>query len=245
MQQFLNSIGDAFGNAAAFIPTLLGAIVVFVVGWLIAALLKRLTKRGLESTGFNSLVQRGKVSEMMDRTGAAFEPAAVVASVVFWAVMIATLLLVANILGLVAISTLLTDLLAFLPNVLVAVVVLTVAIAVGQLAFELIEASIGGRVGGANILANIAKYGVIAFGAFIALNQLQISTFIVNSLFVAIVGALAVAFVIAFGIGNIPLAREISSNWYHKSRRTTEEIKAAKESEPPTGERPDIRRPAA
>lgn len=229
MQQIVDTLSRTLAGIIAFLPNLLGAILILIVGWIVAAVLRNLTDRVLESVGFDNLVQRGKVRERMEHTGRAFDPSQIVASIVYWAVLITTFLLAANALGLAAISELLTRLVVFLPLVLVAIVVVVVAVAIAEIAFEAIMASIGDRVEGASVIANVARWSIIAFGIFAALSQLQIASSIVNALFFAIIGAISVAFAISFGLGNVDLAKEVTRNWYNRAQGKVEK---AKEEEP-------------
>lgn len=229
MQQILDTLSGILASIVAFVPNLLAAVVILIVGWLIAVVLRNLTDRALESVGFDNLIQRGKVRERMEQTGQSFDPSSIVASIVYWAVLITTFLLAANALGLTAISELLTRLVVFLPLVLVAIVVVAIAVAIAEIAYEGIMASIGERVEGASVIASVARWAIIAFGIFAALSQLQVAPAIVNTLFIAIIGSVAVAFAISFGLGNVELARDVTRNWYNKTRGKVEE---AKDEEP-------------
>lgn len=229
MQQIIDALGRTLGRIVAFLPNLLGAVVILIVGWILAVVLRNLTDRVLESVGFDNLIQRGRVRERMEQSGRTFDPSQIVASIVYWAVLITTFLLAANALGLAAISELLTRLVVFLPLVLVAIVVVAIAAAIAEIAYEAIMASIGDRVDGAEVIASVARWSIIAFGIFAALSQLQIAPAIVNALFISIIGAIAVAFAISFGLGNVELARDVTKNWYNKTRGKVEE---AKEEEP-------------
>jgi uncharacterized protein YhhL (DUF1145 family) len=236
MEQTIQALDATFARFVAFLPTLLGALVVLIVGWIVAILLGRLADTILERLGFDSLIHRGKVHETLQEHGSSYDPSRIVGAIVFWAALITTFLLTANILGLTGISELLTGLVAFLPYVAVAAIALVVAVALAQIAYDAIIALIGDRVEGAQAIASAAKWGIIAFGIFMALSQLQIAPVIVNGLFLAFVGAIALAFAISFGWGNIELAKEITEHWY---RKTTEQAKTDKpESGEEKGKRP-------
>lgn len=217
MEQILNTLQGTFTRIVDFLPNLLGALVILIVGWIVAYALRRLTDSALESVGFDNLIQRGKVREKMEQAGRFYDPSQVVSNIVYWAVLITTFLLAANALGLAAISDLLSNLVSFLPLVLVAVIVVAVAVALAQLAFEAIMASVAPRIGDGEILANVTKWAIIAFGIFAALSQLQIAPAIVNTLFIAVIGAIAIAFAISFGVGNVDLAKEITREWYDRT----------------------------
>lgn len=228
MIQTFQALDAMFAGFVGFLPTLLGATVVLVVGWVVSILLGRGTDALLERVGFDALISRGRVQDTLMEHGGQFDPSHIVGTIVYWAALITTFLLTANILGLTAVSDLLIRLVAFLPFVAIAVIALFVAVAFGQIAYDAIMALIGDRVEGATAIASAAKWGIIAFGIFVALSQLQIAPVIVNGLFLALVGAIALAFAVSFGWGNIELAREITEKWY---RRTSAEVSSKKPGE--------------
>lgn len=219
MEQIIKTLTDTFSKIVAFLPNLLGALAILIAGWIIAWTLRRITDGVLERVGFDNLIQRGKIRERMEQSGQYYDPSQIVGSIVYWAVLITTFLLAANALGLAAISELLTRLVVFLPLVLVAIVVIAVAVAIAEIAYEAIMASVAPRIEGGETIARIAKYVIIAFGVFAALSQLRVAPAIVNTVFIAIVGAFSVAFAIAFGLGNVELAKEVTRNWYERTQK--------------------------
>lgn len=237
MNQIADSFDATFSNFIGFLPTLAAAIVVLIAGWIVAWLLGSLTDSVLERLGFDNLVQRGKVKETFRDHGSHYDPSRIVGAIVFWAALITTFLLTADILGLTAISTLLTGLVAFLPFVAVAVIALVVAVALAQIAYDAIIALIGDRVEGAVAIASAAKWGIIAFGIFVALSHLRIAPVVVNGVFLVFISAIGLAFAISFGWGNIELAREITGNWYHRTMRQPESSSSSRD-EQEKGDRP-------
>lgn len=225
MEQTLQVLDGIFAGFLAFLPSLIGATLVLVIGWGVAILLGRLTNAILERLGFDSLIHRGRVHETLGEHGGHYDPSRIVGTIVFWAVLITAFMLTADVLGLTGVSVALGGVVAFLPFVAIAIIALVVTVALAQIAHDAIITLLGERVEGAHAIASAAKWGIIAFGIFVALSQLQIAPVIVNGLFLAFVGAVAVAFAISFGWGNIELAREITNNWY---RRTAEQAKQTK-----------------
>lgn len=221
MSIFSRSLQTTLVGIAAFLPNLLGAIAVLIVGWILAAVLARISNAVLERLGFDNLIERGRVRETMVEHGSEYDPSRIVGTVVFWSVLVTTFLLAADILGLKAVSVLLTRLIAFMPFVAVAVIAVVVAVALAQIAYDAIVALIGERVEGSHTIAAAAKWGIIVFGVFIALSQLQIAPAIVNGLFLAVVGGLALAFAISFGLGNVDLAKDVTRDWHNRGWGTT------------------------
>lgn len=232
MELLTESFQGALDRTVAFLPNLAGALVVLIAGWIVAVLLARVADAVLERLGFDGLVQRGRLKETLAEHGTQFDPSRIVGSLVYWTVLITTFLLTANILGLTAVSVLLTRLIAFLPFVAVAVIAVVVAVALSQIAYEAIVALIGDRIEGSKTIAAAAKWGIIIFGVFVAMSQLQIAPAIVNGLFLGVVGALALAFAVSFGLGNVDLAKQITGDWYNHAWRRTDQMEETRKRRP-------------
>lgn len=201
----------------ALIPRLLLALGLLMVGFAIAKMVEHGTDRGLRRVGFNRWMSEGGVSEALERAGTDLEPSTVLAKLVFWMVMLAAILLGADFLGLSTVS-LFGELVAYVPNVIAAVVVLVIGIILGEFVKDLVLAS-AGALHAAPTLARVAKGAIILLAVFMALEQLDIAQDIVLVFFVAVVGAAALATGIAFGLGGRDVAAEITRDWYERSKR--------------------------
>jgi hypothetical protein len=157
------------------------------------------------------------VTEALERAGTSLDPSSVLAKLAFWTVMVLVIVLAANALGVEAVSSLFAELLAYIPNVIAAVVVLVLGILLGEFVKDLVLASAGGVAGGTT-LARAAKAAVILLAAFMALEQLDIAQDIVLVFFIAVVGAAALAAGIAFGLGGKEIAAEMAREWYERTR---------------------------
>src|SRR5690606_29834923 len=142
----------------------------------------------LRRIGFNRWMREGGVTEALARAGTTMAPSGVIAALVFWTVMVLVILLSASALGLGVVNALFYELLAYIPNVIAAVIVLVLGIVLGEFTKDLILASAGGLVGGVT-LARAAKAAVIVLAVFMGLEQLGIAQDIVLVAFIAVVGA--------------------------------------------------------
>jgi hypothetical protein len=226
-EQIRSYFGSGVGRVTAFLPNLLAAVVIAVVGYLLSRLAGSLCRRILARIGFDAWAAR----HIHPRAGAAAKrPAsAVLGSVVFGIGLLITATLAANSLGLQTLSAGLNRILAFIPNVLVAGIIVAVAVAVGNLL-----ASLVGTVSNPT-LAKAAKVAVIVLASFMALDQLGVSRRVVMTTFTAFVGAAAVAAAIAFGVGNIPLAREYTQRLRERGKSRIERattVEAPAQAEP-------------
>lgn len=196
---------QAWTATAAYTPRLVAALAIVLVGLVVAALVRRVTRQVLSAARFDRVVTAAGVHTADEDSG--YEPKGLVAGIVYWLVLLVALQLAAETLGAVALSVALAGLIGYLPHVLVAVTILVVALALANFVAGAVQANIN-EVG-----ARVARWSIIGFGAFAALSQLQIAEPIVNALFYATVATLGATVVVAFGVGSIPAARELVRRW--------------------------------
>src|SRR5215212_5929035 len=150
-----SSFAQVFGE---LVPALLGALVIVFAGYLLARLAERLVDRLLRKMKLNQALERGGVMQAVERSGSHFNPTRVIANLVFWLVMFVVLLLAANALGLQSLANVFQELVSYIPQVIAAVVIITVGIVLGGFVGGLIMASAGGLHGGPT-LARVGKGG--------------------------------------------------------------------------------------
>jgi hypothetical protein len=225
----------------AFLPRLAAALGILMVGLAIAKMVERGTDMALRRIGFDRWMREGGVTEALERAGTTLDPSSVIARLVFWTMMLLVILMSANALGVVAVSVLFGELLAYIPSVITAVIVLVIGILLGEFVKDLVLASAGGLPGGVN-LARAAKGAIILLAVFMALEQLDIAQDIVLVFFVAVVGAAALAAGLAFGLGGQDVARQITRDWYDRAQATAR-LRAERESHYRTGQVAPLRQP--
>lgn len=216
----------------AFLPALIGAIVILVVGFVVAKLLRKGTDAVLQKVGFDQAASRGGIDDALARMGTRMDPSSLVASLVFWVVLLVAILMAANALDLTAITAMFEELVTYIPNVIVAILILVFAMMLGEFVKDLILATLGG-VEEARMLAPLAKVSIIVLAIFMALDQLQIAEGIVQTAFTLLLGALALAVGLAFGLGNRELAAEYTRRWVKRGEQKAREIKNEADEEAP------------
>jgi hypothetical protein len=213
--EFGARIQDSFSQIGAFVPSLVGALVILFAGYLLAKLVQRATARVLRRLHLNEALERGGVMHAVERTGASVNPARVVADLTFWLVMFAVLLVAANALGLRSLAEVFGELVGYIPSVIAAVVIVIVGIVLGNFVGGLVQAS-AGTIHGGPTMARIGRVGVIVIAVFMALQELGVATEIVTTAFASLFGAVALALALSFGLGNRELAGEITRAWYER-----------------------------
>ena len=204
---------DAF---FAFIPQLLGAIVILVVGYIVAKILQAVVSRVLKAVGFDGWMERGGIKQFFEREQTRETPATVLGKLVFWFVFIITITMAADALGIQQVSQVLAQLIAYIPSIIAAILILILA--------ALLANFLSGIVRGAtdnDILANIARYAIIVYAVFAALTELGIAAQLTAPTFLIVLGAVALAAAIAFGWGGRDVAKDLIERYYDRSDEVT------------------------
>jgi len=225
------SLAAAMALLFSAIPKIIGFLLIVAAGWFIASLIERGLAAILRSIRFNHFAERAGLSDFVEKMGMNTDPAGMVGLVVKWFVRLIALVVAFDALGLPAVSEVLRQLLLWLPNVVVALVVLVI----GGLAARALSNVVRGAANEAglsntNFLAKTAAVVVWAFAIVVAVNQLGIATELVNTLFMAIVGALALGVGLAFGLGGRETAAEIVRKAYSKAQDNSQKMKQLAES---------------
>jgi small-conductance mechanosensitive channel len=206
-------------GALAFVPRIIGALIILLIGWGIARLLARLVDTGLDRLQFDRRVGDTGMGRYLTRSGVTMPPSDFVASLVKWIVLLITFMISADALGLPQVSAVFTAVLAYIPNVIAAIAIL----AIGALLADFLAGAVRGafsaaRPAAGEILATVTYWSIIVFVALGALAQLQIAPDLVRTLYTAVIGTVALAAAIAFGLGlrdfasDIATGRELSAN---------------------------------
>jgi hypothetical protein len=215
----MTSLAAAMALFFSAIPKVLGFVVIVVVGWIISSLIERGVAMILRAVKFNVLAGRAGLSDFVDKMGANTDPAGLIGQVVKWFIRLIALVVAFDALGLPAVSDVLRQLLLWLPNVIVALVVLVIGgLAARALSNIVRGAASEGGLDNADFLAKLSSVMVWAFAIVVAVNQIGIATTLVNTLFMAFVGALALGVGLSFGLGGRETAAEIVRSWYSKAQ---------------------------
>jgi hypothetical protein len=204
----------------------IGALLIILIGWIVAGALARITTEVLKRAGADRLfAEHG--GEVYGSQSQRVKPSIVAGELVKWLIRIIFLVAAANVLGMTQVSQLLNQILLWIPNLIVAAVILLLAPLLARFVRRAIDVG-AGEMGFTNapLLGRIAEIAIIAFAVVIAIDQLGIAATLVNTLFIGLVGALALAFGLAFGLGGREVAAEITQSWYESSQATAARVRA-------------------
>ena len=223
----LVSVTTALQNLIGFLPALIGAILILVLGWIIAGIIAGLVERGLKAVGFERAAQTTGIAGFIQQAGSGWTASKVVAEIVKWFIRLIAIQAAASVLGLTQISQAINAVLLWLPNLVVAIVIIVVAALLANFVASIVRgatAEMGFSTPG--LIANIARYAIIVFAVVAAINQLGIAPTVVNTLFIGTVAAVALAFGLAFGLGGQGTAARVTEGWYASGQQAAERVRS-------------------
>ena len=227
-EAMLTSIAAALALLMAAVPKVIGFLLILLVGWFIAGLIAKAVGAILRNVRFNDFARRSGLGDFVDQMGVQTDPAGVLAATVKWFVRLLVLIVAFDALGLPAVSQVLNQLLLWMPNLVVALVVLVIAGLAANALHSLVRgATAKAGFSSPDLFANIAYVSVWVFGVVVAVNQVGIAGTLVNTLFMGFIGALALALGLSFGLGARETAGQIVSDWYDEMRRSKGKVAAA------------------
>jgi len=203
----------------AFLPALIGAIIIFVVGWIIARLVKAAVERLLKLVRFDKATEKTGVQGFLKKGDIAKLPSEIIGVLVYWFIMIIVITATLDALGIPIVSDLFNSIFLYIPSVVAAIIVLILGFLLGTLLSAIVKtAASNAGLKNAEGLGKLALYAVVFFSAAIALIQLGIGEEIVASAFGLIFGAAALALALAFGLGGRDVAAEYLKRWLEEKK---------------------------
>jgi hypothetical protein len=181
---------------------LLGALVILIVGWLVAKAIRRIVDWLLNAVRFDTLADKAGISEVLRKGNLKITAREVLSGLVYWLVIIMVLVMVVNALGLPKASDVLASLFAYIPKVIAALFILVVAIFLASFVSGIVRIAAGNaNLPKPDLLAGISRWAIIIFAVTISLAQLGIAPLLVTATFNIILGGIVLALAIAFGLG--------------------------------------------
>ena len=193
---------ELWESILAYLPNLVGAIVVFVVGMIIAVILNRFILRLSELLRLDELASRLELKNVFERMGVRLRVGALLAWIVKWFFIIVSLIAATDILGWKEVTDFLKQVVYYIPQVIIAVIILLAGILLGNFVRQILRSTLeAARLAAADVLSGLAKWAIIVFSFMAALVQLNIAPELIQTLFTGLVAALALAGGLAFGLG--------------------------------------------
>lgn len=227
-------VENAWSDVATFVPRLAAFLLVLVVGYLVAKAVAKVLDTVLERVGFDEAVERGGVRRAL--ASSRYDASDLVSKVVFYGLVLLVLQLAFGVFGPNPVNDLLTEVVAYLPKVVVAIVIIVLASAIAAGVKDVVSNALGGLSYG-RALGTGAGASILTVGVFAALSQLEIAPVIVNGLFYALLAVVVGSAVIAIGGGGIQPMRQrwekALMTYDAEKPRIRQELQAARVQEPP------------
>jgi len=188
----VNSLQGLWMSVINFLPSLIGALVVLIVGLIVAAVIRAIVQKIIDSIKVDALLKKIGLGPHFERGGLQINSGKFVGLLVYWFLIIVFVLAAADILQLWGLSAFLQSVVAYLPNIIVAVLIMLAAVVLANFLRSLVRASVASaRLHGSKFLGSLTWWVVIVFGLLAALIQLGIATVIINTLVTGLIAMLA------------------------------------------------------
>jgi len=217
---FLASLTSFWTQLAAYVPQLLGGIVLLFVGWIMAKLVRSGVLHLLKLIHFDVLAERSGIEAFLKQGNLDVSLTRVLSNLVYWVLLLIVIVTVSNSLGLHMVAELFNKIVLYIPNMIVAILVLVFGSLLSRLINRVIFAYLN-KIGveGALTISTISEYGVLIFVFFVALEQLEIGTQLLTAAFQIGFGAIGLAFALAFGLGGREWAAGMIQKWSAKNSK--------------------------
>ncbi len=220
------SLYNALVRFVSFLPVLIGAALILIIGWFVSGLLAGLIERALKAVGFEGLVERSGIGEFIRRSGTKLTTSGVIATLIKYFIFLIFVQAAANVLGIPQLTEIINRIILFIPNVIIAMAIIIIGTFIAQFLSGLVRSSVSELgVGNPELLAKLTQYVVIGFAVIAAIDQLGIAATLVNTLLIGLIGSVALAIGLAFGLGGRDVAAQITQKWYESSQSMADAAK--------------------
>lgn len=198
----IDPLREMLTRIMAYLPVLLGALLILIIGWIIAKIIRSIVSKGLKVLRFDTFADRAGISEVLRKGELNITARQVVSGLVYWLIIIMVLVMTANALGLPKASDILSILFAYVPKVISALLILMVAMFLANFISEIVRtAAENAKLPQPGLLAGISRWAIIIFAVTISLAQLEVAPLLVTTTFNIILGGVVLALALAFGLG--------------------------------------------
>ncbi|MCY0905518.1 mechanosensitive ion channel family protein [Arthrobacter sp. H14-L1] len=218
-----NALSTALADVITFVPKLIFFFIILIIGWIIAKLIEKALSKVLQKVGFDKAVERGGIKKALEKSK--FDASSIVGKIVYYFILLFVLELAFGVFGPNPISTLLTGIIAYLPLVFVAIIIIVITFAIAAAVRELIVNMLGGLSYG-KMLANVASAFIIFLGVIAALNQMQIAVTVTTPILIAVLAIVAGVVIVGAGGG---LIKPMQARWESYLSKAEEEAPQIKE----------------
>jgi len=216
----MESVREMLTRVGAFIPKLIGVLVILIIGWLLAKIIESLLVRALKLIRLDTLSEKSGTSNFLAKGGIKYTLSELVGVLVYWIVLLIVMVTALNAMQWTVAAELLNTVVAYIPNIIVAMFLLVFGMFVSTLLGTVIRtAASNAGIVQAKLLGQITQTVVIIFASVIALQQLRIQTGVILNVINITVAAIGLALGLSFGLGCKDIAGKAAQNFIDKMRK--------------------------
>ena len=219
-----DSLQQALNSFFGFLPNLLGFLVILIIGYIIARVVKGILVKVLQKAGLDKALHSGHSGQYVEKLSPGASPAKLIGAVAFWLILLFVLSAAIGALKIPAVTTFINEVLAYLPNVIAAVIIFVIAGVVAGAIATLVTRMMGETPTG-KLVATVVPLLIMAIATFMILNQLHIAPAIVTITYAVLLGSLGLGMALAFGLGGRETAGQLVSGAYTKAQGQTDQVK--------------------
>ncbi|MDP2940021.1 MAG: hypothetical protein Q8O13_08085 [Candidatus Omnitrophota bacterium] len=217
--ELITPVKELLLRSWSFLFNFLTATVIFVVGWLIAKLIKLLVVKALKAIRLDSVAEQAKIADFLSKGGVKYTLSELIGVILYWILLFGVLISALNVLALTGVSGFLDRILAYLPSVIGAIIILILGIFISVFVESIVRTTIANvGLNQANLLAKVAQVAIVVFSILIALDELKIGTVLVSAMSI-ILASLGLALGLAFGLGSKEIAGRFVSDLIEKLKK--------------------------
>src|SRR5215212_8378423 len=219
-----DSLQQALDSFFGFLPNLLGFLVILLIGYVVARLVKGILTKVLTKVGLDRALHSGQTGQYVEKVSPGASPSRLVVSIAFWFLFLGATSLAVSALKIPALTTFVSAIYGYLPNVIAAVIIFVIAGAIAGAVATLVAKTMGDTPTG-KLVGSIAPLLIMAIATFMILNQLQIAPAIVTITYAVLLGSLGLGMALAFGLGGRETASALVSGAYDKAQEHSDQVK--------------------
>lgn len=221
---FENSLSYAFNQMlvgiVGFIPSLLGAVVLFLLGLILAGWLKTLTIKLVNLTKLGGMIKNSAFKEFLKNAQMTQKIEIIIGEIIHWIVIILFFIASINVLGLTAVSEFLNNIILGIPTLIAAVIILAVGVFIAGFLEKMIKGSLGSNDPAfSRLVGKVVSYATLTLFILAAISQLGIARFFIETTFTGFIAALAIGIGISLGLGSKDLVKLLLEGWYKNLKK--------------------------
>jgi hypothetical protein len=219
-----DSVQQGLDNFFAFVPRLLGFLLILLIGYIVAKVVKGVLTKLLERVGLDRALHTGSTGEYVNKVAPDVKPSRTIGAIAFWFVFLGAISIAVSQLGIAALTDFVASIAAYLPNVVAAILIFVIAGAIAAAVGGLVARTMGDTPTG-KVVGSVVPVLVMAIATFMILNQLRIAPEIVTITYGALIGGVFLAMALAFGLGGREVAAQMLGDAYDKGREQKGQVK--------------------